>query len=176
MNVADSNPAETTEIVSSPAKHVVLALGGIVFVALGVWLLNIDPNDLSLKVIGSLSILFFGAMTGLIVWRLLTQRGTVITLTPQGFHDIRVTKSAVPWNAVEAVSVWSSQGQASVIVKLKPGEEQKLELTTIARMTRKANAALGADGLALTAQGTKISHDALLSTIIGHCQRYTQSV
>ena len=172
MDVADSSTAESTAIAASPAKLVMLAFGGLVFVALGVWLLSIDPSNLSLKIIGSLSILFFGAMTCLIVWRLLTQRGPVITLTPQGFHDIRVTKSAVPWSAVDAIGTWSSQGQASVIVRLKPGEEQKLELTTIARMTRKANAALGADGLAVTAQGTKISHDALLSAIIGYCERY----
>lgn len=165
--------SDKLEIAGSPAKLLLMAAGGTAFVALGVWLLTLEPQTARNTFAGYASIIFFGAITCLILFRLVNQRGPVITLTPQGFHDVRVTNAPVPWQAVDAVSVWESHGQPAVIVKLKPAAEASVDLTTIARLTRRANAALGADGLALTAQGTRTSHDELLKAIINYCERYT---
>ncbi len=59
-----------------------------------------------------------------------------------------------------------------MIVGINPEDEAKLKLTRVARMTRAANASLGADGLAVAAQGAKISHDALLEATIAYAERY----
>ena len=115
---------------------------------------------------------FFGPVTALLLWRLMTQRGTVITLSPDGLCDIRVSPDVVPWTAIKSLATWQHSGQKVLIVALMPGEEEKLKLTTLARMTRSANSKLGADGLAVTAHGTKIAHEDLLASALAYAGRY----
>ena len=51
--------------------------------------------------------------------------------------------------------------------------EERLNLSRMVRMTRKANIALGADGLCVTAQGIKIDYDTLLSTSLKYWKAAT---
>lgn len=167
----------TTTVESSPAKHlwiVILALG---FVAVGYWMTLATEASRRysadmVRFMGWLSIAVFGFFGAIALWRLLTQRGPVITFSPEGLRDIRVSHDIVPWSAIASLNTWQMSGQQVMVVGLKPGEEEKLRLTTIARMSRGANARLGADGLAVTAQGTKICHDDLMKTTIAYAECY----
>jgi hypothetical protein len=172
-----TDTSKTLEIAASPVKMILLAVGGAAFVIVG-WFLARATEGTGrysremVNLAGWAALVFFGAITLLIVWRLFTQRGTVVTLSPMGLTDIRVSLDVVAWPAVDRISTWSHSGQRIMIVALKPGEEAKLKLSTIARLTRGANAKLGADGLAVTAQGLKIGYDDLLSTTMAYAERH----
>lgn len=64
---------------------------------------------------------------------------------------------------MHGVSTWGYKGQQVIVLAVDPDIEAQLGLSRIARMTRTANAALGADGLCVTAQGLKISYEQLLA-------------
>lgn len=167
----------TTTADSSPAKHLLLVILALAFVAIGLWMTQATDDSRRysadmVRLIGWLSIAVFGLFGAIALWRLLMQRGPVITFSPEGFRDIRVTHDIVPWTAIADLDTWRMSGQQVMIVGLKPDEEQKLRLTAIARMSRGANARLGADGLAVTAQGTKMSHEDLMKTTIAYAERY----
>lgn len=164
---------KSLEITGAPGKMLLLVFGGLAFVATG-YLMTLASEDTYrqsatvVRLIGYVSIAFFGLCALIGMWRLLTLRGPVILISPAGFRDVRVTHDVVPWPAVQSVQTWSHSGQRIMIVALKPGEEAKLKLTRIARMSRGANARLGADGLAVTALGAKISHDTLIATTLAY--------
>lgn len=177
MTAATIDTGNTMEIGASPIKMVLMALGGLAFVVGGFYMSQASTGTSrhsveSVHFWGYASMAFFGAITALTVWRLVTQRGTVITLSPEGFRDIRVSADIVPWQAVASLKTWQSSGQNIMVIELHPGEEAKLKLTAIARMSRGANTKLGADGLSVAAQGTKIGHEALMEATIAYAERY----
>jgi hypothetical protein len=167
----------TLEIVSAPLKMAGLAALSAAFVV-GGWFMSqatVSTSRHSAETVvfwGWAAMIFFGLCLAITLWRLLTQRGPIITLSPAGIRDVRVTHDIVPWPAVANIATWQHSGQNVMVVGLHPGEEAKLRLTTIARMSRRANATLGADGLAITAQGTKISHDALMAAAIAYARAH----
>jgi hypothetical protein len=167
----------TLVIEKAPMKLAGAALGSAAFVAAGAFMTQATTGTSrysadSVVLWGWVTVVFFGFCLLMILWRLLTQQGPIITLSPHGILDVRVTHVVVPWQSVARIFTWSHSGQSIMIVGLHPGEEQKLKLTTVARVSRRANAALGADGLAITSQGTKFSHDALMNTAIAYAQAH----
>jgi hypothetical protein len=115
-------------------------------------------------VVGIVGALFFGLGTAVMLWRALTT-GAVVTLAPEGLRDVRVAREFIPWTAIERVSTYTISGQSFVIVAVAPEVEQRLTLTAIARWTRGANRAIGADGLAVGPQGLAIDCAALQAAI-----------
>ncbi len=168
----------TLEITAAPFKLIMLVLGALAFVVAG-YFMTLATEDTQrhsaalVRLIGYAAVGFFGLCGFIGIWRLLTQRGPVITLSPMGFRDIRVSHDAVPWPAIASIGTWTHSGQRIMVLSLKPGEEEKLRLTTIARMSRGANARLGADGLAIAAQGTKINHDRLIEATAAYAQAHS---
>jgi hypothetical protein len=177
MADATIDTSATLEIRNNPWKQLLYVIGAAAFVAVGWFMTQATPSTSrqsaeTIRLFGWLSIAFFGFCLLVLAWRLLTQHGPVITLTPAGFHDIRVTHDVVRWSAVQSIGTWQRQGSKVMVVALKPGEEEKLRLTTIARMSRGANARLGADGLAITAQGTTVDHETLMRTAVAYAERH----
>lgn len=111
---------------------------------------------------------FFAICTVVIVWRLFSVSGPVVTISPQGIRDTRVTAELIPWAAITGIGTWTYSGQQILVLKVSPETEQKLLLTRIARLSRSANKAVGADGLCITATGLKISYDRLHERVIAY--------
>ena len=175
-----TNTAERIEIHASPWKHIVLVVLGIgmtaTSAAVAVPLLpNVPPGSFG-QFIGYIGTVFFGVCTVLIVWRAFSQHGPVVTIAPEGLRDIRIAAEFIPWNAIRSISVWSMNGQKSIILSVDPSVEEGLTLTRVVRWTRKANAALGADGLAMTAQGLKLGHSDLLDTILRYHDAHSDNL
>ncbi|MBX9926021.1 MAG: hypothetical protein K2Y05_06660 [Hyphomicrobiaceae bacterium] len=176
MPTVDTNG--TIRFQASPWKLALLVGGSAAFVAIGVFMVAAQTESSRhsvevIHVVGYLSIVFFGACGAVGLWRMLTGIGRpVLTLSPAGLRDIRVSDDTIPWSSVERIFEWSYSGSRIMIVCLHPGEEAKLPLTTIARMSRRANAGLGADGLAINASDLTIKHDDLMATTIAYAQRY----
>ena len=129
---------------------------------------ELGPGD---AVFGYAGLALFGAATALLVWRLVTQRGPVVTLTPEGLRDTRVAADLIPWRAVHAISTWERSRQKFMVVAVDPAVERTLRLTRLARWTRDANRALGADGLCIAAQGLATDHE----TLVAAAQAYARA-
>jgi hypothetical protein len=100
--------------------------------------------------------------TVLILWRLFTVRGPVVTVTAEGIRDIRVAAEFIPWRAITDISTWRSRGKKVIILAVDPVVENRLTLTRMARWSRGPNRLLGIDGLCIVAVGLDTSLDELL--------------
>jgi hypothetical protein len=160
------------EIEASPNKLLGLVGMGVAMTAVSAaiafaLLPGVGPFD---QIWGYAGLVFFGAATVVALWRLATMRGPVVTITPSGIRDIRIAAELVPWSGITRISTWAYAGQKVMVLKVDPACESGLTLSATARWTRGANRALGADGLAITAQGLKIDYQTLFDTSMAYAQ------
>jgi hypothetical protein len=168
------DPRRAVEIEASPLRMFGLAVLGLLMTALSAAIAlhvfpDVQPGSL-VEFAGYAGTLFFGACTVLALWRAFTTRGPVVTITREGIRDVRVAAEIIPWRAVNGLKVWESNGQRVMVLAVDPAVEAGLNLTRIARWTRGANRALGADGLCVTAQGLKTGFDQLLATSLAYAR------
>ena len=164
--------SRTIEIESSPLKLLMLVGVGVLLTATSAaiafnWLPGTPVAPLG-RAFGWFGLVFFAACTAVALWRLFTARGPVITISPHGIRDTRIAADVIPWSATTGISTWEFKRQKVMVLAVEPAVERKLALTRMARWTRDANRALGADGLCITAQGVKIDHQTLLSTSLAY--------
>jgi hypothetical protein len=163
------NTTRTLEIRQSPWEMLKMLAIGIGFVATSVFIYY--QGSVLYIVIGIFGIVFFGALTLFVLWRLLTQMGPVVTVSPAGVRDKRIAADMVPWSAITDISTWSAYNQPAIVLAVRPEVEKRLRLSLMARVTRRANASLGADGLAIASQGLGMGHDELLDTLTAYWER-----
>jgi hypothetical protein len=128
--------------------------------------------DVFVQAIGWISVLFFGACGIVGGWRFMTVRGPVVTISPAGIRDVRVAREAIPWRSIRGISTWEYQRQKVMVLQVDPAIEKRLTLSTIARMSRRANTALGADGLCVAATGLSMRYADLLATTMAYAREY----
>jgi hypothetical protein len=166
----------TIEIRQSPWRMLLLIAGALAFVVLGLALIygwmDARRSDHFVQAIGWISVLFFGACGLVGAWRLMSVRGPVVTISPQGIRDVRIAKETIPWPAIHDISTWSFQYQKVMVLAVDPAVERRLTLSAIARMSRRANASLGADGLCIAATGLSMRYDDLLATTKAYAESY----
>lgn len=165
----------TIEIAQSASKMLVLVLAGVAMTAASAFLAfgPVAQDAGSFMVfIGWIGMVLFGACLVLILWRGLTSKGPTLTISPRGLRDARVSRDFIPWAAIHRLSTWSYQGQNILVVAIDPEVEARIGLTAIARWSRAPNRALGADGLAVTAQGLQIGHDRLFELVRAYTEAY----
>lgn len=156
-----------------------LLLGCAVFVTLGVAMVSgafsrNGGNDFH-QLAGYTAIIFFGGIGLFGAWKWLTQKGAVIEITNTGIRDTRVAEREIPWTAIERMGVWKYHGQKCIILGVDPQIEAGLGLSAMTRRTRAANAALGADGLAISATGLTMKFQPLHDLIAEHLRRTHQT-
>ena len=159
----------TIEIKQSPWEMLKLLAIGIGFIATCLFITY--QGTFVYLIIGIFGLVFFGALTLFVIWRLLTQFGAVVTITPAGVRNKQDAADMVPWRDIAGISRWSIYEQPAIILEVRPEVEKRLRLSLMTRMTRRANASLGADGLAIASQGLGMGHDALLDTITAYWER-----
>jgi len=160
---------DTINIDSSPTALLRLAAVGVVMTflsAVGGFLLVPDMRPSSIvRAISIFGTAFFTLCTLTVLWRLLFDRGPVVTVSPQGICDRRVAADVIPWSAIRRISTQEHTGQRTLVLNVDPAFERTLRLSMIARYARGANRALGADGLCVTAQGLQIGYDDLFELV-----------
>jgi len=166
--------SRSIEIEQSPGKMIFLLVLSVLMSALAVGmalLMARGGNGSFAAFVVWVGAVFFPLCTILIVWRLFTTRGPVVTITPDGIRDTRVAAELIPWSAITAVSTWQHSGQKVMVLAVDPLVERTLTLTAMARWTRGANRTLGADGLCVTAQGLKTDYETLLKTAVEYASQ-----
>jgi hypothetical protein len=162
------------EISQSPWRMIGLIAAGMLLTALSAGIaFHILPDlraSLYQQLISYVGVVFFALCTVILGWRLLTVRGAVVTVTPEGIRDTRVAAELIPWEAIARISTWQYRGQKVLVLAVDPAVERGLTLTRAARWSRKANRALGADGLCIVVTGLNIGYDKLLQTCMA-CAR-----
>jgi hypothetical protein len=99
---------ETIEYRYSVAKSMVLAI--ILFLAafLFIWFANINyskTHSIGLNVVACGLVAIFGIVAGTIpLRRAFFDRTVVLTLSPQGIHDRRLTTAPIPWSVIKVIS------------------------------------------------------------------------
>ena len=113
--------------------------------------------------VGWLGAVFFGL--GFLIWigRALKMGQATLSLSPQGFRDVRLSPDWVPWSAVENLSTWSLLGTTIIVAKISDASWNTLRLTRSARWSRSQNKSLGVDGLAIAAVDLAVRVDDLLT-------------
>lgn len=170
---------QTLEIHYSPWRMGGLLAVCVIFVALGAAMVSGSfsrngGNDFH-QLAGYAGIFFFGGIGLFGGWKWLTHKGAVIEVTNTGIRDTRVADREIPWTAIERMGVWEYHGQKCIILGVDPQTEEGLGLSAIARRTRAANAALGADGLAISATGLTMKFQPLHDLIAEHLRRTHQT-
>jgi hypothetical protein len=162
----------TTEIGHSRSKLAGLLLASVPFLVLGFFMIQTTEGSgrYSVETLHAVGYAALGlaGLAALYIVALLFQSGPVVTLSPSGLRDVRISPDIIPWTALAGVGTWEAHGQQVMVLKLHPAAEEKLTLTRMARMTRGANAKLGADGLSVTPAGLAMSYGDLLATTIAY--------
>ncbi len=155
----------------SPWKMALIGLGCIGFIVASVLMIigviDVRRFGLDASTVGWIGAIVFGAFLMLALWRLIGTRGPVVTVSPRGLHDTRISEKVIPWDAVLGVSTWEMSNQKIIVVAVTPEAEQAIGLTRMAKWTRGANRSLGADGLCIN-PGIKVKPDDLLRLIIAY--------
>jgi hypothetical protein len=158
----------------SPWKMALLTLGSAVFVALGVLMISgvITGRRLGLDAptLGWIAVAVFGLFMLLALWRTIATRGPVLTVSPRGIHDTRISARAIPWEAVLGASVWQMSNQKIIVLAVTPEAERAIGLTRMAKWTRGANRSLGADGLCVAVTSLKVKFDDLFRLVLAHAE------
>ena len=93
------------------------------------------PSDPAVVSAGYSGMAFFSFCAAVAIWRLLAQRGPVVTVSPAGLRDVRVAAEPIPWRAIKSISTWQMQRQTVLVVAIDPAAEARLTLTRLARWT-----------------------------------------
>lgn len=165
----------TIEFHASPSRLLtLLAFSGIstaIAAALAFRLFPNMPDDPTAVSAGYTGMAFFLFCAAVAIWRLLAQRGPMVTISPAGLRDVRVAAEPIPWRAIKSISTWQMQRQMGLLIAIDPAEEGRLTLTRVARWMRSANRAHGTDGVVVSAHGLKVGYPTLFYT----CRDYWEA-
>ncbi len=133
--------SRTIEFHASPARLLTLLVFSVmstgIAAALALRLYPSMPNDPA-TVIGRLFRAWSSSASAprVAIWRLIGQRGAMVTVSPAGLRDVRVAAEPIPWRAIKSISTWQMQRQMVLVVAVDPAVEAGLTLTRLARWTR----------------------------------------
>jgi len=169
-------PRGVVEFEYSSGKLIRLTALGILITAASVFVALSAGPDLTGKFFGYFGILFFGAATVKSLWLFFRSSGPVVTISPEGIRDARIAAQRIPWTAVARISTWSYASQKAVVLDLKPGATEQLNLTLLARWTRIPNRLFGVNGFAIVAAGIETDYQTLLQTCVAYARAYNPHI
>jgi hypothetical protein len=86
----------------------------------------------------------FAGTTSVLLWRVFTIRGPVVTITPEGIRDVRVLAELIPWNAINDIAIWDRR---EMVPAVDPAAEAAHSDTSRsldgARLVRRRTTAIG---------------------------------
>ena len=174
--------ADTDKIIipSSPGKLWLTGLGAIVFVAIGAWMLVAVPsssnsvlnNPIVMRVVGALSILFFGAASYFIFKKMFDKRPALIIDRNGITHNAgSLISNFIPWQDIVGTAVYKVAGQQFIVLVLKNPDAYINQSTGIRRRLARSNYRMTGSPVNIGENGMQIKFDELKELIE---QRYRQ--
>jgi hypothetical protein len=147
-------------------KLIWYVLGSFAFVAACAWILylGLAPHGSFKEVVIWFGIPFFG-LCGVMALRNMRDTRAVLTISPEGIRDHRISEDLIPWCAIRGMRLQQVQKQNFVMLDLDSEEEKKLRLTRLASWTKPMNAAIGFHGLCVNPAGLDGSLDEILAAL-----------
>ena len=149
-------------------------LGCVAITALSGWLM-LAPEEgyraQRLVAVGVISAIGFGGFAVMGIMRLLGRKRPIITISPDGIRDIRVSHDTVPWSGVAALGEWRMQGHRAVELTLEPEADLATKRLPFEAMLRGVSR-LGPHGVAFSAGGLLITYDDLRALIEAYYRKY----
>lgn len=146
---------------NSRKRHAMLTLGGLAFVAMGVYMIVTKGN----WGLGLVTIFFFG--TGVIVGaRQFFDTRPRLQLTDEGILDRTLGVGLIPWTAITDAYVRSINQESFICLQLRDEQAYTSRLSPLKRRLAGANAALGFTPLSINLSGVDLNPEQLLEYIL----------
>ncbi len=161
------------ELKPARGKLIFLLLGSLLFVGLGILFSVAFPRELYkevpsggvlLRIIGIISILFFGACGIEIIRQMLDTRPRLI-IDDRGIFDRTLSTPLIPWSSISDAQIMQIRRSKFIAPRLRDEEERYNALSPLRRMMSSANQGLGFNRFNLNITALNISADALLAII-----------
>lgn len=156
---------EKVEIKTSVTKYLILLIPTFGFVGGGIFLVVLGES----RMIGWMSIIFFGSMIPLFIWQIFDSRPRLI-IDQDGVYDKTLKVGLIPWTDIETAYIKSIQGNSFVCLSLKNTDAYLDKLSPLMRAATKANEKLGFTPLSLNLSGLKVDPVQVLDVVLKNSQ------
>ena len=181
------NSNNTKVIELSKVKVLLLIVGALAFVALGIWMLQLDSTWIEsqrrfnspalVHGVGVASIVFFGLCAVAAVMKLFDRKPGLV-LSSTGILDNSSSASAglIPWSEVQGFDVLKIQRQRLLIVKLVAPDKYVEVGSAVKRSLNRMNLKMCGSPIAITSNSLKINFDELLDVCNSYLSQYGKNV
>lgn len=167
----------------SKNKIILIVLGSIIFVLAGLWLLTLDPEQLSkarrfnnpilVKAIAFSCIGFFGFCGIYGVAKLFdTKPGLILNSNGIIDNSSAVAVGQIPWYEIQGFNEYEISGQKMLVVLVNEPEKYIKQGNSIRRALIKANLKRVGSPITISANALKINYAKLTELCVGFHQRY----
>jgi len=151
-----------------------LAFATALTLILAVLLLEYDRGQDQFASIGFACLMVIYALSAITsVWYLLWAPRAIITVSPSGIRDVRISEDVIPWQAIERITTApSDKWRRSVVLVLEREFARTAKLKFWARLAGAFDRSLGIDGIVVSHHLLDVAADDLLKLLKN---RYPQS-
>lgn len=153
--------AEDLIYYNSRWRYALLVLGGLAFVAMGIWMIVADGK----WGLGLVEISFFGACAAVGAWQFFDRRPR-LQVTDAGIIDRTLGVGLIAWGDVVDAYVRSLNGQHFVCLVLRNEAKYLGHLSPLKRKMAAANQALGFTPISINLSGVDLNPEQLLEYIL----------
>jgi len=170
----------------SKGRIILLILGSCAFVAVGVWMFSMLPEDLKdmppffrnllfIHTVGILSIVFFG-MTGVFGIKKFFDRKAGLVFNSAGIFDNSSGISAgyIPWTEILGTKIYEMVNQKMLIILLANPDVYIERGNPLKRFLNRKNYNMCGSPISISSNALKMSFPELLSTFERYHQKYGQ--
>ena len=153
--------AEDLIYYNSRWRYALLTLGGLVFVAIGVWMIVADGK----WGLGLLEIAFFGLCAAVGAWQFFDSRPR-LRISNEGITDRTLGVGLIKWTDIEDAYLRYVNNEAFVCLVLRNGAPYMAQLSPLKKRLAAANQALGFTPISINLGGVAINPDQVLEYIL----------
>lgn len=137
-------------------------------IAVGVWLAFGADFGKFERIVGYGCLCIFGPVSAYFFWLFLTAHRVVVTVSPQGFQDTRVSRLFVPWDAVRGYRPDGFGPFASVWLTIDPSRRKEFWSGPTGWIGRMSNWGIPDDYVVIPTLGLDIDPDSLAQAMWVH--------
>jgi len=167
----------------SKTKLLLLITGALIFVALGIWMYQLDPawieaqrrfnSPVIVHGIGIVSVVFFGACCAAGIKKFLEKKPGLV-LSAAGIEDNSSAVSAglIPWSDIQGFGIHEIQKQRMLVIKLADPEKYIRAEGSMKQALNRMNTRICGSPIAISSNALKINFDELVSLCNSYHAKY----